>query len=133
MKKHLFTGQDYKLFMFVGAIAVAAIVFFIFISPRSYFTFFPFLLFLFSAYSFISQRVLDKAMSGHPSLFLHRFLLFSTLKIFLMLLLMVTYVFLIKVQAVPFLISLSILYLAFLSFDIFLLLQKSEAHTKKKN
>jgi|GEM_PF-1894687 hypothetical protein len=133
MKIFFLSKHDKLVLLFSGSIAILAFFFFRFLSPNAYFCLFPFIWMFFVIYSFVGLRMLENALEGNPSVFFKRFILFSGLKIILMLLSIFIYVFLINVHTFSFLISLLVLYLAFLAFDIVLLLQKSEAHTKKKN
>ncbi|MEI7490120.1 MAG: hypothetical protein WCK92_01890 [Bacteroidota bacterium] len=90
-----------------------------FILPSSWFT--PSLPFLFAFYyatSLLSFMILSRSLEKKFNLFVSVFMLTTALKLFLFITIMITYAFLNRKDAVPFLLNFFILYIAYTVFEV---------------
>ncbi len=106
----------------LGALALIIIQFL----PSSFYTpSLPFLFFFFIATSLISYYFLVKSMTKKFIRFINTFFLITTLKLILYVVVMVSYVFIHRTEAIPFMMSFFILYLCYTIFEVVIILGKN--------
>ena len=101
--------------MIIGAVAV----FLVFILPKTFVTpFLPVLILFFPVVTFITFRFIVKAAHERFIRFLNYFLLTTTVKLFLFIAVLITYMLLNKPDAVPFTLTFFILYLSYTIYEV---------------
>ncbi|MBW6491679.1 MAG: hypothetical protein K0B15_10865 [Lentimicrobium sp.] len=114
----LFNDFLKKILVLTGITAILIVLFYLFkphyISPAL-----PFLLAFFMAVSVISFKILQKKAIHEPRKFVTGFLAHSVIRMMLYLIIIVSYAFLYRTDAIKFIIGFFILYLVFTGFEVF--------------
>lgn len=116
----------FTLGLFIFSIVLGAITFGLtFVLPTSYFSpAIPFLFPFFFASTYLLFSILNKADNLSFSKFANRFMLATFTKLMLFVIVMLTYVFTNRPDAVPFIIAFFILYIAYTAFELIYFLKK---------
>lgn len=117
MRKQLLR-YSLKLLIFTAVILVVALGLYFTVLQEYYLQIYPLLLFYFVILTYIIHIVLLKASEMRPQKFVNKYLLLTTVKLLINIVIITVYLFLNREKAVPFLIVFLIHYLVYTFFEV---------------
>lgn len=118
--------------IFTVFVVLLALGIFALIHAEYYTPVFPFMVLFFLSVSLTGHYFLFKALHKRPAKFVHRFMLITTGKLFIFLLVMVSYALVFRQDAARFIITFFILYVLYTTFEIFSILRLSRKTEREK-
>lgn len=127
MSKELTSFMFKTAILSIGLLIVYGI--FNYFNNSFYISIFPYMLLYFIALSIFTYNMMMKAKAKGHSKFINKFILATTLRLFLNLIIIVVYLFLYRKQAVSFVITFLVLYFCYTIFEVISIL--SEVNSQK--